>query len=115
MLLDTNALFMPFQMGLDLEAEIGREMGRCRIAVPHVVLAEIRAMRGSVKDGPAALQYASRFDTVPTEGLGDDAIVACAKRTDGIVVTGDRELIKRLRAEGLRVLRPRQRKRLELR
>jgi len=114
-LLDTNALFMPFQMGLDLEQEIGRQMGRCHITVPHVVLAELTAIKGSVKDGPAAFQYAKRFDTVPTEGLGDDAIVECAKRTGGIVVTGDRELIKRLRAEGQKVLRPRQRKRLELR
>jgi rRNA-processing protein FCF1 len=114
-LLDTNALFMPFQMGLDLEQEIEREMGRCRIAVPQVVLAEVGAMKGSVKDGPAALKYASRFDTVPTDGLGDDAIVECALRTGGIVVTGDRGLIKRLRAAGLKVLRPRQRKRLELR
>ena len=106
---------MPFQMGLDLEAEVEREMGRCRIAVPEVVLAEASAMQGSVKDGAAALQYARRFETVPTEGLGDNAIVECAKHTGGIVVTGDRGLIKRLRAEGLKVLRPRQRKRLELR
>ena len=106
---------MPFQMNLGLEAEIEREMGRCRIAVPEVVLAEITAMRGSVKDGAAALEYARRFETVPTHGLGDGAIVECALRTGGIVVTGDRGLIKRLRAKGLRVLRPRQRKRLELR
>ena len=106
---------MPFQMGLDLETEIEREMGACRIAVPQVALAEVTAMEGSVKDGTAALQYARRFETVPTEGLGDSAIVECAKRTGGIVVTGDRGLMKRLRAEGLKVLRPRQRKRLELR
>ncbi|UCC92186.1 MAG: hypothetical protein JSW25_05795 [Thermoplasmata archaeon] len=113
--MDTNALFMPFQMGLDLEREIEREIGRCRIAVPHVVLAEVTAMQGSVKDGAAALEYARRFDTVPTEGLGDGAIVECAIHTGGIVVTGDRGLIKRLRAAGMKVLRPRQRKRLELR
>jgi rRNA-processing protein FCF1 len=114
-LLDTNALFMPFQMDIDLESEIERIMGASHIAVPQVVLAEATAMRDSVRDGPAALEYARRFETVPTEGLGDDAIVECAVRTGGVVVTGDRGLIKRLRAEGLRVLRPRQRKLLELR
>jgi rRNA-processing protein FCF1 len=114
-LLDTNALFMPFQMRFDVEAEIERVMGRSRIAVPEVVLAEITAMQGSVKDGPAALQFARRFETVPSEGLGDDAVVECAVRTGGVVVTGDRGLIKRLRAKGLKVLRPRQRKRLEIR
>ncbi len=106
---------MPFQMGLDVEDAIEREMGACRIAVPEVVLAEVTAMQGTVKDGGAALEYAGRFETVPTEGLGDDAIVECAKATGGIVVTGDRGLIKRLRAAGLKVLRPRQRSRLELR
>lgn len=106
---------MPFQMDIDLKSEIVRIIGACRIAVPEVVMAEATAMRGSVRDGPAALEYARRFETVPTEGLGDDAIVDCAERTGGIVVTGDRGLIKRLRVKGLRVLRPRQRKRLELR
>lgn len=106
---------MPFQMGIDLEAEVTREMGRCRIAVPRVCIAEVRAMQGSVKDAAAALKYAERFEVAPSEGLGDDAVVGCARRTGGIVVTGDRGLIRRLREAGLRVLRPRQRKRLELR
>jgi rRNA-processing protein FCF1 len=105
---------MPFQMGLDLEGEIERAMGRCRIAVPQVVLAELRAMGGDVKDGPAAFKFAQRFEVASTLGLGDDAIVDVAKRTGGVVVTGDKGLIKRLRAEGLHVLRPRQKKRLEL-
>jgi len=105
---------MPFQMGIDLEAEITREMGRCRIAVPRVCIAEVRAMQGSVRDAAAALKYAERFEAIPTEGLGDEAVVDCATRTGGTVVTGDRGLIRRLREAGLRVLRPRQRKRLEL-
>ena len=114
-LLDTNALLMPFQTGLDLEGEILREMGRCRIAVPEVVIAELRTMGPSLRDGRAALKLAERFDVLETEGLGDDAIVDLARTTGGIVVTGDRGLIKRLRAEGLKVLRPRQMRRLELR
>jgi rRNA-processing protein FCF1 len=114
-LLDTNALLMPFQMGLDVESEAKRVMGRCRIAVPQVSIAELRTMGLSLKDGAAALKFAERFEVLPTVGLGDDAIVDLAIRTGGIVVTGDRGLIKRLHAAGLRVLRPRQRKRLELR
>ncbi len=113
-LLDTNALLMPFQFGLDLESEIVKAVGRTHIVVPEVVLAELRAMEASLRDGRAALRLAERFDILATEGLGDDAIVDLARRTGGIVVTGDRGLIARLRGEGLRVLRPRQRKRLEL-
>jgi rRNA-processing protein FCF1 len=114
-LLDTNALLMPFQMGLDVEGEIKREMGRCRIAVPLVCLAELRTMGSDLRDGAAALSFAERFEVLDTVGLGDDAVVDLAIRTEGIVVTGDRGLIKRLRSAGLKVLRPRQRKRLELR
>ena len=114
-LLDTNALLMPFQMGLDVEGEVERVMGRCRIAVPQVVLAELEAMSGSVRDAPAAQAFAQRFPVEPTEGRGDDAIVDLAMRTGAVVVTGDRALIERLRAEGYKVLRPRQRSRLELR
>lgn len=113
-LLDTNALLMPFQMGIDIEEEVLREMGRCRIIVPQIVLGELRAMGSSLRDGSAALKFAQRFEVMETVGLGDDAIVDLAIRTDGTVVTGDRELIKRLHAARLRVLRPRQKKRLEL-
>ena len=113
-LLDTNALLMPFQLGLDLEREIAQAVGRSRVVVPEVVLAELRAMEASLREGRAALRFAERFEVLATVGEGDDAIVDLAKRIGGIVVTGDRELIARLRGEGLRVLRPRQRKRLEL-
>ena len=114
-LLDTNALLMPFSMGLDVEGEVERVIGRCRIAVPRIAIAELEAMGSSLRDGPAALKYAARFPVEETVGLGDDAIVEVATRTGATVVTGDRGLIKRLRAAGLHVLRPRQRKRLELR
>jgi rRNA-processing protein FCF1 len=113
-ILDTNALLMPFQMGLDVEGEVLREMGRCRIVVPRVAAAELRALGSSLREGAAALKFAERFESMETVGLGDDAIVDLAIRTEGTVVTGDRGLIKRLHAEGLRVLRPRQKKRLEL-
>ena len=113
-LLDTNALLMPFQMGLDVEGEVLRVMGRCRIVVPQVVVAELRTMGSSLRDGAAALKFAERFEVMETVGLGDDAVVDLAIRTGGTVVTGDRGLIKRLHAAGLRVLRPRQKKQLEL-
>ena len=113
-LLDTNALLMPFQMGLDVEGEIQRVMGRCRIVLPRVAVAELRAMGSSLRDGAAALTFAERFEVMETVGLGDDAIVDLAIRTGGIVVTGDRGLIKRLHNAGLRVLRPRQKRQLEL-
>ena len=71
-------------------------------------------MGSSLRGGAAALKFAERFEVMETVGLGDDAVVDLAIRTGGTVVTGDRGLIKRLHAAGLRVLRPRQKKQLEL-
>jgi rRNA-processing protein FCF1 len=113
-ILDTNALLLPFELGLDLESEIAREMGRCRVVVPEAVLAELRSMAIEVADARAALRYAERFEVVPTEGRGDEAVLGLAVQERAVVVTVDRGLLERLRAEGLRVLRPRERHRLEL-
>ncbi len=114
-LLDTNALLMPFKLGMDLEGEIERALGRCRIAVPEAVMVELRSMPITMREARAALQLAGRFETLPTAGTGDDAILELARREGAVVVTGDRDLIERLRGAGLRVLRPRQRALLELR
>jgi rRNA-processing protein FCF1 len=113
-LLDTNALLMPFQLGMDLEGEIERVLGRCRIAVPEAVMAELRSMPPTLREARAALQLAGRFETLPSRGMGDDAVLELASREGAVVVTGDRGLIDRLREAGLRVLRPRQRTLLEL-
>ncbi len=112
--LDTNALILPFELGLDLLSEIERELGRCRVVVPEAVLAELRSMAADVPDARAALRYAQRFESVPTEGRGDEAVLELAVRERAVVVTADRALLERLRAAGLRALRPRERHRLEL-
>jgi len=113
-LLDTNALMMPFQLGLDIEGEVARLLGRCRIAVPACVMRELRGLASRDPDARAALQLAVRFSHVPCKGAGDDAILELAMRERAYVVTGDRGLMARLRAANVRVLRPRERHRLEL-
>jgi len=113
-LLDTSALLLPFEQGLDLEGEVARELGGCRLAVPEAALAELRALARDSRDAKAALKLAGRYEVVPTEGRGDDAILALAVRERAVVVTADRALMARLADAGVRVLRPRERHRLEL-
>ena len=113
-LLDTSALLLPFEQGLDLGGEVERALGACRVAVPEAALAELRALARDSQDAKAALKLASRYEVVPTEGRGDDAILALAVRERAVVVTADRALMARLAEEGVRVLRPRERHRLEL-
>lgn len=113
-LLDTSALLLPFEQGLDLEGEVARALGGCRLAVPEAALAELRALARDGPDARAALRLAARYEVVPTEGRGDDAILALAVREGAAVVTADRALAARLRESGLKVLCPRERHRLEL-
>ncbi|HTT35572.1 MAG TPA: twitching motility protein PilT [Thermoplasmata archaeon] len=114
MLLDTNALLLPFSSGLDLAAEIARHRPDARIAVPDAVRRELvrLAARGN-RWAEAGARLADRYPVLDSPGRGDDAIVALATRERATVVTGDRGLRDRLRALGLRVLFPRGPRRLD--
>ena len=74
--LDTNALFFPFQFKVNIENEITALVGSCDIVVPDIVLEELRNLqKKGNKNAGAALRYAERFETYqrdsPTEVGGD--------------------------------------------
>ncbi len=114
-LLDTNALFLPFRTHLDLEQEIRRLVGRTRIGIPQLVLGEVdRLIDRRAEAAISARILARRFTLVPSVGHGDAGILAVARRFRATVVTADRGLRDRLRASGLPVLFPRRGHQLEL-
>ena len=82
-------------------------------ACVHAELAHLHA-RGTA-DAAAALEFARRLPELPAAGRGDAALRAAARRVGGIVLTADRALAARLRADGLPVLVPRARRTLLLR
>ncbi len=107
-LLDTNALFLPFTRRFPLEAEIRRLMEGARIGVPQSVHGELKRLE--VRGGPharAARLLADRFPSLPTDLHGDDALESLARELGAWVVTSDRALRARLEAQGLGVLFPR--------
>lgn len=113
-LLDTNALLLPFRSGTDLEGEIERALGPSEILVPSSVLAELEELAERREPhARAALALARRFGVLPTDVRGDRALRELAISTRSWVVTADRRLGEALRAAGLGVLRPRDRARLE--
>ncbi len=61
----------------------------------------------------ASRSLASRYPTLTGPGRGDAAVQALAVRRHAWVVTADRALRERLRSEGVTVLSPRDRARLE--
>jgi rRNA-processing protein FCF1 len=113
-LLDTNALFLPFRAGFPLDAEIARHRPGARIVVASASLVELaRLVERGAPGAPGARALADRYAIEPVTGAGDEAIVALAERLGATVVTADRELQLRLARQGIDVLVPRDRHRLE--
>ena len=107
-LVDANALLLPFTAHFRLEEEINRQVDGAQVLVPSSVLGELErvADRGNAL-ARAAREFARRFVIVPTQSQGDDALVELGRRMKAWVVTGDRALRARLLAAGVPVLFPR--------
>jgi hypothetical protein len=101
--LDANALMMPFQFGVNMDKELRRLFGEVPVFVPSSVLGELSNIVD--KNAKAALSLARKYSVVETELSGDDAVLTIAKERSAAVVTNDRELIKRLRELGIPVIR----------
>jgi rRNA-processing protein FCF1 len=107
---------LPFRVRFPLLAEVDRLVPGARIAVPSSVRNEVdRLAERGVTGAAAASAFAARFPTVRTAGRGDDGVLRAARYARAAVVTADRALAVRLRSEGVTVLVPRDRHRLELR
>ncbi len=98
-ILDTNALLMPFERRLNIDLELQRLLGTVRAVIPEPLLGELR--RSSNKHASAALALAAKYETAPTDARGDDAVLELAIRLQAPVVTNDKRLRSRLRQEGI--------------
>ncbi len=115
MFLDANALLLPVRTLFPLESEVGRINPGARLVVPSSVIDELdRLVARGVPGARGASALAQKFPVAPVEGRGDAAILKAAVRNGAWVVTADRALAERLRSEGVTVLVPRDRHRLEL-
>src|SRR6267143_1972689 len=100
-LLDTNALLMPFQFRVNLETELARLMGSTDIAIPRPVLTELALLAERDRDAQAALRLAARYRVVEATGPADDALLDLAVSHRAVVVTNDQPLLDRLRASNV--------------
>lgn len=108
--LDANALLMPFQFKLNMDAELKRLLGGYTVYVPESVLRELE--KGRDWKNRAAVRLASKYERVPSEAGGDDAVIEAALRLSAYVVTNDRGLKERLREVGVTVIALRSRNHL---
>lgn len=97
--LDTNALLMPFEIKMNLDLELGGLLGDFRCVVPGPLIGELKHL--DHKYARAALQLARKYEIVQTKSSGDEAVVEAALATGGYILTNDKKL--RLTARGQRI------------
>ncbi|MEW5761145.1 MAG: PIN domain-containing protein [Candidatus Thermoplasmatota archaeon] len=100
-ILDTNALFMPFKFNLEIEKELARLLGKYDVVVPRIVIEELEKMGAK---GKAPLAFAKRYKIFDSKEFGDKGIIEVARKTKGIVLTNDRILRKKLRSLGIKTI-----------
>jgi rRNA-processing protein FCF1 len=106
-LLDTNALLLPFAGGFPLASELLRVAPDRRVGVPSSVLEELeRLERAGLAAAAGARTLAARYEVVPAPGRGDGSLVRLAESHDAWIVTSDRGLRARVQAAGGTVLLP---------
>ncbi|MGB1586344.1 MAG: PIN domain-containing protein [Thermoplasmatota archaeon] len=111
LVVDTNALLLPFRDGTDLQGEVERLLGAVTWVVPSCVLDELNVLaEGNGKDARAAkmaLQLATSWQHEATSLPGDDGVLEVATRLGAAVLTDDKRLVAEAKQRGLRVLRSR--------
>jgi hypothetical protein len=114
--LDANALMMPFQFGLNIDIELGRLMPGCEIIVPSSVIIELRAVLKRTFDphAKAALSLAPKYRFIRADGFGDDSVLKMAKDLEAALVTNDKQMRSRAHVLGLTVIGLRGKNHLEI-
>ena len=101
--LDSSAILMLFEFSIQLDDELLRLLGRCRIVVPKPVVRELQVLleKGTGKKrrlAKPALKLIASYESVDVDAKnGDDSVLLLAEKLHGAIVTNDREL--RLRAK----------------
>ncbi len=102
--LDANALLLPFQFKINLDLELQRLVGTVEIYVPSCTVGEVRRLAKKRWEAQAAEQLMEKYKIIEVESLGDDGVIEAGKKLNAYVVTNDRKLIERLVKEGIRVI-----------
>ena len=123
-ILDSNALFVPFQFRIDVFSELERLLNRrFELVLLSAVKRELEmlAEKGAPKmrrDACCALKFAERCRLVEVaasiSALTDDVIVEVAQEWGAVVFTSDKLLRRRLRDISVPVIYVRQNSRLEI-
>ncbi|MGE4577557.1 MAG: PIN domain-containing protein, partial [Candidatus Methanomethylophilaceae archaeon] len=78
-ILDTNALLMPFEVRLNLDLAVREVLGDVHFIVPGPIIGELKRLEH--KFAPAALELARRYEIIQTSSSGDASVLELAKST----------------------------------
>jgi len=123
-LMDTNFLLLPFNEGVNIISELDRVLEvSYELLVPSFCIEELRRLstRGAKYQRmySLAMQIIDRHCRIIEEELKpdekvDDALIRLAKKLGAVVATGDAELRRKLRLEGIPIIYLRCGKKLEV-
>ncbi len=102
--LDTNALLMPFEFRINIDTELRRLLGNPEIYIPSCVIGELNRLSKKRWEGKAALQLARKYNIIEVSMLGDSGVIEAGKKLGAYVVTNDRNLIEKLKKEGIKIV-----------
>ncbi len=106
--LDTNALLLPFTDQTDLEGELTALLGAVAFVVPGSVEQELATLGAgdgaTARAARAAQRWIERCRIEPTELPGDDGLLEVSRRLGAVVVTNDRRLQGEAQRSGLTVV-----------
>ncbi|MFO7791972.1 MAG: hypothetical protein R6W73_03185 [Candidatus Saliniplasma sp.] len=108
-ILDANALIMPFQFNINLDSELERLFVNPDVYVPTSVIDELEMLKR--KD---ALRLANKYKIIEVGAKRDEGVIEAVEKLDGILVTNDKELKNRVRERGQPVAFLRSRSHLEV-
>jgi rRNA-processing protein FCF1 len=119
-ILDSNAILMLFEFSIDLRSELTRLLGKYEVIIPEPIIDELTFLSENGKGkqkmlSKASLKLIKEYKIVKIEAKNpDESVYLLAKKTNGVVVTNDVDLRKKLKKEKIPVIFLRAKKRLEL-
>ena len=101
---DSNALMMPFQYKINLDLELMKVAGKCEVYVPSCVIGELKKLSKKRWEARAALKLAEKYSKIEVGNSGDLGVEEAAKKLGAGVVTNDKELKSKLLRKGIPVI-----------
>ncbi len=102
--LDSNAIMMPFIYKVNLDIEILNLIGDAEIYIPSSVIGEIKRISKKRWEAKAAMNLLKKYRVIHVNSLGDDGVLEAAKKLHAYLLTNDEELKRRAEKEKIKVI-----------